>query len=101
MALKTRSVRNKQPAEYKNKAGSAFRKGDCVRLTYGAFTTRDPAPPTYAGKRIMRAIIVSLFSDVKGLVLVEPKLGGYHTWDVDDLEHVTPTKQLKNYLKDK
>jgi len=76
--------------KYKNKAGQEFETGTRVRLTKKALslfrTTDDKA---YAGKGITVTAVGYVFPDIKGLVRLEDKVGGYWTWDVNDLEVVT------------
>jgi hypothetical protein len=88
--MMVRSKKTKIVREYKNRQGITFRIGDTVSLTRKAFQVHDPTPPTklLTGKRIVQGKIVSLFPDVEGLALVEPKLGGFHTWDVNDLRKI-------------
>jgi hypothetical protein len=84
-----RSKRTKVVKEYKNSSGVAFRRGDIVRLNgRTAFVTEDPMPALFLGRRITQGKIVSLLPDIKGYVQVEPRLGGYWTWHVDDLKKV-------------
>jgi hypothetical protein len=71
----------------KNKAGVVFGLGDTVRLTQQAFQVQDPIPPTRLGRRITKGKITMFLNGEPGWALVEPKLGGFHTWNVDDLRH--------------
>jgi hypothetical protein len=84
----TRSSKTKTPTSYTNKKNVVFHSGDTVKLTEKAFQTNDASLPTFAGRRITKGKITSLLADVKGLVVVEPRLGGFYTWNVDDLEKV-------------
>lgn len=75
---------------YKNKKGEEFCVGSLVRLGDNAF----PIPenllrvvPMFAGKPTKKAKVVSL-GTTKGIVFVSPKLGGYHSWDVEELRKV-------------
>lgn len=73
--------------EYKNKAGVTFKAGDRVGLTSKAFNTYQKSDdPTFAGQAVRTARISTLLPDVKGLVQLATRLGGYWTWDVNDLE---------------
>ena len=75
--------------KYMNKAKVIFSPGDKVKLTKKALVAAvNPEPALFAGQPIKDSVVVSLFPDVKGLVLLRQKLGGYWTWDVDDLEKV-------------
>lgn len=85
--IPTRSKKTRQVRKYTNKSGVTFKVGDIVKLSKTAFTVKDLMPPTsLLGRRAVKGKITSLFNDVKDLVLVEPKLGGFSTWDVNDLE---------------
>lgn len=78
---------------YKNKAGVAFETGDVIYLKKGVLTLfKKSEQPVFAGKNIMIATVDYLFPDVKGLVRLNVKLGGYWTWDVNDLEKVEKVK---------
>ena len=81
-----RSKKTRVITEYKNKFGVTFKEGDRVMLSKKAFVTKDPTPPQFLGQPVTRGKIVSLFPDWAGLVIVEPRLGGYSTWNVNDLE---------------
>lgn len=79
--------------QYKNKAGILFSEGDRVRLSSRAKQLHEKVQmqqntPLYAGRRIVQTRIAYLFPDIKGLVRLEVRLGGYWTWSVDDLERV-------------
>jgi len=72
---------------YMNKAKVAFGVGNRVRLKPAALKLfKKTEGELFAGREILQARIAYLFPDVKGLVRVETRLGGYWTWDVDDLE---------------
>lgn len=86
--LRVRSKKTKVVRQYTNNSGVKFHVGDEVKLSEKALTTMDPFRHTFAGRPVTRGKIVSLFSDVTGLTIVEPKLGGFHTWHVDDLKKI-------------
>lgn len=88
--IEHRSKKTRQVASCKDQAGTVFKVGDVVSLRRGAFRTNDPAPPLFLGQRVMKGKIEALFPDVKGLVLVLPRLGGYWSWDVNELKKVKP-----------
>lgn len=77
--------RLKQVSSYKNGKGVEFCLGDKVGLTPEAINTHHFDTTDKFLLRRNKARIVYLFPDVKGLVRMEPKLGDYWTWFVDDL----------------
>jgi len=91
-ALGSRSRKTTAISSAKNKTGIVFKVGDKVQLTKKAAKSyANPIPMLqafYAGRPVRVAKIVSFFPDVKGLAHVVPKLGGYWSWDVNDLEKV-------------
>lgn len=78
----------RRPGSYTNKAGVEFRVGDRVQLRPKTFKTIDPNPPEFAGRRITQTTIRALFSDIQGGVVLKVRLGGFWSWNVDDLEKV-------------
>ena len=74
--------------QYKNKFGRVFQVGDTVELKHKAFKVKDPRQPLFAGSPVHKGKITSLLPEVKGLVIVEPRLGGFHSWSVEDLKRV-------------
>ena len=78
--------------QYKNKFGQAFKLGDTVGLKKRAFRVKDPRQPLFAGNPIRKGKITAILQDAKGLVIVEPRLGGFNSWDVNDLKKIEPKK---------
>lgn len=63
-----------------------FQIGDKVTLKLGkVFTTTDPNPPTFAGRRVVKAKIETLEN---GVAILDVKLGGFWVWDINELEKV-------------
>lgn len=85
-----RRVYKQMVSEYRNKKGVAFKVGDKVGLTARALVLykRMEGDATFAGNLIETTRIFTLLPDVRGQVVLEQKLGGYWTWDVNDLEKV-------------
>lgn len=84
-----KSKRTREKTVYINKDGVSFSPGDYVQLkpkTLKLFHRTDG--DLFAGREIVKSQIVYLFPDIKGFVRVLKKLGGYWTWDVNDLEKV-------------
>lgn len=77
--------KKRRPKFLKNKAGDVFTEGQKVRLDFSAFRTKDPAPPTFAGSLVTETTIEALLPERVALLSV--KLGGYWTWDVENLRH--------------
>ena len=74
---------------YLNRKRVLFRVDDRVRLNSRALVSyRKQEGEFFAGREIKQTRIKYLFPDVKGLVRLETRLGGYWTWDVNDLEKV-------------
>lgn len=84
---KTKSL--KPVTVYVDKKNTEFKVGDRVRLKAGTMNLyKKTEGETLVGLPITETRIRSLFNDVKGLVLLEARLGGYWTWDVNELEKV-------------
>ena len=79
-----------QVTAYRNKRNQIIKAGDTVRLTSSAFKTHshNQNQELFGGIPITKAQVRSVFKDVKGLVLLKQRLGGYWTWNVEDLEKV-------------
>ena len=92
--IQKRSNKTKEVNLYRNRKGVAFHCGDRVILTRKALANYSVKPALFAGRVVTEGKIVSLFTDVCGLVFVEPRLGGYHTWDVNDLIIVRLAKHV-------
>ena len=90
MTLKGKTVESRKvPTVYVNKQKVPFVVGDRVRLKSTALSLfRKTEGETFVGHTITQTRIKSLFHDVRGLVRLETRLGGYWTWDVNDLEKV-------------
>lgn len=86
--LKRRSRKTRVVDCYKAQDGTVFQLGDTVKLNRQAFWTVDPSPPLFLGKRITKGKIEALLPDCPGLVLITPRLGGYWTWDVNELKKI-------------
>jgi len=72
---------------YLNRSKILFRMNDRVRLNKKALVLyKKLEGELFAGREIKQTRIKYLFPDVKGLVRLETRLGGYWTWSVDDLE---------------
>ena len=84
---KESTVRQRYTA-FRNERGQIVKAGDTVQLTRRAFQTHVQNREQFAGTSIMKTKVASVFGDIKGLVLLEQRLGGYWTWDVNDLEKV-------------
>ena len=75
--------------QYKNKSGVMFKVGSQVQLKPKALKLfRKTDGELFAGREVSKARIAYLFPETKGLVRLEQKLGGYWTWDVNDLEEI-------------
>ena len=88
MEKEKRKVQRKTVRQFKNNLGVTFHAGDTVKLTYKAFKTYDDEAPGFAGRILNYSKIASLLSDTKGTVALEQRLGGFYTWNVNDLEKV-------------
>jgi hypothetical protein len=77
------------PLAVKGKDSVKLNVGDKVRLkkrTFQLYVAREK--DMHGGLEITEARIEYFFSGVKGLAKLEYKLGGYWSWDVNDLEKV-------------
>lgn len=64
-----------------------FYVNDKVELRSGTFTSPDRRPAVNGlGRKLKTAKITGFDPKVKGLAFLDHKLGGYHTWHVNDLE---------------
>ncbi|MEO6564814.1 MAG: hypothetical protein ABIO63_02160, partial [Casimicrobiaceae bacterium] len=77
------------PVAVKGKDKVVLKVGDKVRLKKGVFqlyVARDKE--VFGGLEVIEARIEYFFQDVKGLAKLEYMLGGYWSWNVNDLEKV-------------
>jgi hypothetical protein len=88
-----RKVYKKMVNEYKNKAGVVFQVGDVVALNKDALTWFKTKDDMFAGVPVINSPIYTLLPDVKGTVVLKRQLGGYWTWDVNDLVIVRKASQ--------
>lgn len=88
-----KNKKKKRVTRFKNGLGMVFTSGTRVRLNRKAYTSfvapMIPAEEVFAGYTVREAIVKDLLPDTKGLVLLATRLGGYWTWNVDDLEVIT------------
>lgn len=85
-----RKKTTKRILQCRNKTGETFSVGDVVTLNSRAIKT-------YASHDIlpMPTTIDSFFNDIKDLALLTRPIGGYHTWDVNDLTLIRSRHESK------
>jgi hypothetical protein len=83
-------VYSKRVYSYTSAFKETFKVGDLVELRPRALVLyKKLEGEVFAGRLVTQTRIKSLFPDIRGLVRLEKRLGGYWTWSVNDLELVS------------
>lgn len=94
MAKTAKPKKVREVNSYTSKAGVEFKVEDKVKLNSKATRLHPKVEQQqtdvkmFAGIKVNTARVEYIFPDIKGLVRLSNKLGGYWTWDVNDLEKV-------------
>jgi len=103
-ALKTKKPKSKLPSKpgkrkytkvkayYRSKGGMLFHIGDRVRLNEKALTQFNIGDMRYAH-------VENLLPDADGMVVLDRRLGGYHTWHVNELYRLGGKKKKYTLLE--